>query len=464
MKERKISQLALHVGSCVDLLKLYPDNHFDSVVTDPPYDLTANKKGGSGEASVNLDSPYGRARITTGFMGQKWDGTGIAFKPSTWAEVLRVLKPGGHVLAFGGTRTYHRMVCAIEDAGFEMRDMIAWLYGQGFPKALDASKTLDAHHGIEREVTREATVELRSGDVIGFDQRASTERERRDLPVSDDAKKWDGWGTALKPAIEPICVGRKPLIGTVAENIIAHGTGALNIDGCRISISEADAERIANMGGFGKAGFQDDSAHTTMHSPRTAPDASNGRWPANVVHDGSDAVLADFPDAPGQLAPISYGTERRKTAGVYGEMSRGNPNGAEMYEDQGSAARFFYCAKASMQDRDEGLDSFDVVRRTDGRSTEHEVPNLRTSARRNFHPTVKPVDLMRWLVRLVTPPGGKVLDPFMGSGSTGKGCMLEGFRFVGMDLTPEYEPIARARILWALKEKYNRDPFGFGGV
>lgn len=446
--ERRVARFRLHVGDCVKLMSEYPPNYFDTIVCDPPYDLTAGKKGGTGEASVNTETPYGRARITTGFMGQKWDGTGVAFRPETWAAAMRVLKPGGFLLAFGGSRTFHRMMVAIEDAGFEVRDMLAWIYGSGFPKSLDAGKAIDASLGLEREVTREATEETRPGEVIGFDQRASGALARRDEPVSEPAKLWDGWGTALKPAIEPICMARKPMIGTLAANLLTHGVGAINIDACRVgdTVETWPASRSYAPGQM-QPGHEGETQATG--------DAPNGRWPANVLHDGSDVVVAGFPDAVSGQPRADRGT-----GGIW-DAGNGVPCGPQ-YGDEGSAARFFYCAKASQQDRDEGLEDFEIVRRSDGRSTEHEVPNLRTSARRNFHPTVKPLELMRWLVRLVTPKDGHVLDPFMGSGSTGKACMFEGFRFTGMDLTPDYEPIARARIAWAIKERYRLDPFGFG--
>ena len=270
-------------GDCRERLRSLHDNSIDAIVTDPPYGLA--------------------------FMGKKWDYD----VPSAdiWRECLRVLKPGGHLLAFAGTRTQHRMACNIEDAGFDIRDMIAWITNKTFPKSLNVSKAID------------------KAEVIAH--------------LGDAARQWDGWGTALKPAMEPITVARKPLCGTVAENVLRHGTGGINVDGCRVG----------------------------------------ERWPANLIHDGSDEVV-------GLL---------------------------------GSAARFFYCAKASKRDRGEG----------------------------NRHPTVKPTDLMRYLCRLVTPPGGTVLDPFMGSGSTGKAAMLEGFRFIGIEREAEYVEIAKARIQAAIQ-------------
>lgn len=358
-------------ADCLEVLKTLPDNSVDSIVTDPPYGLTSGKKGGSGTASVNLESPYGRSRIGTGngpggFMGLKWDSDVPPVE--IWAECLRVLKPGGHMLAFAGTRTQHRMACRIEDAGFEIRDMIAWVYGSGFPKS---------HNG-----------------------------------------EWGG--TALKPALEPITVARKPLAGTVAANALEHGTGALNIDGCRVP-------------GEGNKTFSRDAGERPRDQYRTgttvgaAVPTDLGRWPANLIHDGSDEVLAAFPDAKGQQGATT-GAEARK-ASVYGEfagVAAATPRG-----DTGSAARFFYCPKASRSDRDEGLEGFEVKP---------------TAARANTHPTVKPTDLMRYLCRLVTPTGGTVLDPFTGSGSTGKAALSEGFRFLGCELSPEYLAIAHARI------------------
>ncbi len=372
-------------GDCREVLREFADNSIDSVVTDPPYALTTGKKGGSGPKSVNLESPYGRARITTGFMGKAWDNGDTAFDPAFWADVLRVLKPGGHVLSFGGTRTYHRMACAIEDAGFEIRDQIGWLYGSGFPKS------------------------------------------------SNQDGEWEGWGTALKPAWEPIAVARKPLIGTMAANLAAHGVGALNIDGCRVPGTPEPTR-------FDPSKHSHEGWRMNATGEQCAANASSlGRWPANVTHDGSDEVLAAFPSAPGQLAAESLTAPSAKTSNVYGAMRRqGEPSQDDSNEgavgfkmkpgarrlDSGSAARFFYCAKASKSDRGEG----------------------------NVHPTVKPKPLMRYLTRLVTPPGGVVLDPFMGSGSTGCAAVLEGFSFIGIEMTPEYFDIADARIAAAEAE------------
>ncbi|MDU4249038.1 DNA-methyltransferase [Pseudomonas sp.] len=356
-------------GDCLAVLRTIPDCSIDSIVTDPPYGLTSARPGGRSEAT--------RGAVMGGFMGLAWDSDIPAVE--VWAECLRVLKPGGHLLAFAGTRTQHRMACRIEDAGFELRDMIAWVYGSGFPK----SKNL-------------------RGD-------------------------WQGWGTALKPALEPITVARKPLIGTVAANVLAHGTGALNIDGCRV-------------GGV------------------------DGRWPANLIHDGSPEVIAAFPDAPGQMADISTTAPSLKTSNVYGRMSREGEASSDSDNagvvgfkmkpgsrrlDAGSAARFFYCAKASRKDRNDGCEHMErkPLHWSSGAANPGSFQSEGTDkSSQNNHPTVKPTDLMAYLCRLVTRPGGVVLDPFMGSGSTGKACMREGFEFIGIEREVPYLEIAEARI------------------
>jgi site-specific DNA-methyltransferase (adenine-specific) len=382
-------------GDCREVLATLEADSFDACVTDPPYHLTTGKKGGSGEASVNPASPAGRALVTTGFMGMQWDGGDVAFRPETWAEVLRVMKPGAYLLAFGGTRTYHRLVCAIEDAGFEVRNMVAWLYGSGFPKGTDKAKIPEA---------------------------------------------WKGWNTALKPAIEPICLARKPMVGTLAENLQRYGTGALWIDGCRIGETvetwpTSRSYQRAQPGAPSKG---------TQEAGETPP----GRWPANVLHDGSEEVLAAFPQATGQKADLDGDEPSSGLSNVY----EGSPiaRGAVRARlDTGSAARFFYCAKADRADRNEGLDGMaDVARRDYRTGNVHNGHGGRVpdKVEKNHHPTVKPTDLMRYLCRLVTPPGGQVLDPFLGSGSTLKAAELEGFAGTGIELSPEYVAIARRRI------------------
>ncbi|HBO1319724.1 TPA: site-specific DNA-methyltransferase [Pseudomonas aeruginosa] len=392
----------LHLGDCLLVLKTFPDNSFDSVVTDPPYGLTTNKKGGTGVASVSLDSPYGRSRIGTGngaggFMGMKWDSDVPPIE--VWTECLRVLKPGGYLLAFAGTRTQHRMALRIEEAGFEIRDMIAWVYGSGFPK----SKNLD-------------------GDR-------------------------QGWGTALKPALEPITVARKPLVGTIAANVLAHGTGALNIDGCRIPSEPMPPNTGA--GGLPRRREDEQRGPGAVSQPHAA-----GRWPANLIHDGSEEVVVLFPADAGAAAPVHRrnGDKFRNSYGAFrGDIDEG---GSTFQGDAGSAARFFYCAKASRRDRNEGCEHME--RQPLHWSSGSQNPGSfqadgtdKTS--QNNHPTVKPTDLMAYLVRLVTPPGGKVLDPFTGSGSTGKAAVREGFEFVGIEREPPYLAIAEARIAHELE-------------
>ncbi|HDS1220304.1 TPA: site-specific DNA-methyltransferase [Stenotrophomonas maltophilia] len=352
----------IHVGDCLEVMRGMADNSVDAVVTDPPYGLS--------------------------FMGKCWDYD----VPSTsvWAECLRVLKPGGQLLAFAGTRTQHRMAVRIEDAGFEIRDIIAWVYGSGFPKS---------HNG-----------------------------------------PWGG--TALKPALEPITVARKPLAGTVATNWQQHGTGGLNIDGCRIAASETTI-RARTDNDLGR--MNDDGWRPTPG----VNGSENGRWPANLIHDGSEEVVAAFPQASGAAAAVRGTEPSAKTDNAFGAFSGRAPS--DRRDGGGSAARFFYCAKASKEDRDAGLEGFKksaagMVSNTSGQHMTRRDEGYQVAPRANDHPTVKPTDLMRYLCRLVTPAGGLVLDPFMGSGSTGKAAVLEGFQFIGIELDPAYAAIAEARI------------------
>jgi DNA modification methylase len=359
-------------------LRELPDCSVDSVVTDPPYGLS--------------------------FMGKKWDYD----VPSVelWAECLRVLKPGGHLLAFAGTRTQHRMAVRIEDAGFEIRDMIAWVYGSGFPKSLDVSKALDKMAGAEREVVGKSA--RHGGGIKGNGSSYEVHPSVPDItaPATDAAIQWQGWGTALKPALEPITVARKPLgEKTVAANVLEHGTGAINVDGCRIAGADTTTRHNSSSSSYmtGKIG----EVQPLQESYTTGSPA--GRWPANLIHDGSDEVDSLL----------------------------------------NSAARFFYCAKASKKDRDEGVEGEPKKAsigndRPSGTSSERR--GRIEAERKNNHPTVKPTALMRYLCRLVTQPGGVVLDPFMGSGSTGKAAVLEGFQFIGIEREGEYLDIATRRI------------------
>lgn len=577
-------QAQLHAGDCVDVLRTLPDASVDSCVTDPPYALVSITRRFGKDGAAPCHVPEGRsgayARASAGFMGKAWDTGERAFSVELWAEVLRVLKPGGHVVAFGGTRTVHRLACAIEDAGFEIRDSLFWHFGSGFPKSHNISRKLDetkercscpahlrsvrnsvapdiqvsgdaqqdvradmrgqadskcsdgaavsiqsADHGRVRGLRNtkgdaesvaskgfEADVlaplqrsssrggvgkarsqgsgcadagELRQGcdegtEEPGLEGRGHLSKAARELcdrpvcevsaradrhgesgrlrdgaPASDgeadrpaasagrvrpssrprsteqrsgksgalagqpkpqERRAWphcercgkpivpDGLGTALKPATEIIVLARKPLSeGTVAANVLAHGTGAINIDGCRVGMMTP--EEIARSGTSTKAegwGMQPKSWKDSGREPQ-------GRWPANIVHDGSDEVVAAFPASAGQHGDVR-GTEKSQPFGghVYGEMA--GRHAAAKRGDAGSAARFFYSAKAGADDR---LGS--------------------------KHPTVKPVDLMQWLVRLVTPPGGTVLDPFAGTGTTGEAAFREGFKAVLIEREAEYQ-------------------------
>jgi len=386
----------LHNGDCLDILRTMPDNSIDAVVTDPPYGLA--------------------------FMGKKWDYD--VPSEEIWKECLRVLKPGGHLLAFAGTRTQHRMAVRIEDAGFEIRDMIAWVYGSGFPKSLDVSKAIDKAAGEEREVISKE-LHRNTSSSGGIMNIVEVPRFKSiTAPATDAAQQWQGWGTALKPALEPITVARKPFTGTVAANVLEHGTGAINVDGCRVEAADQDdlaknwdRTTVYDMRGGNLIGGVNSGIPNTFS-------AGLGRWPANLIHDGSEEVVGMFPET----AAASSGGKSGSNANPM-SWTEANPTRHRMGHDDngGSAARFFYCAKASKSDRGDT----------------------------NNHPTVKPTDLMRYLCRLVTPPGGIVLDPFTGSGSTGKAAILEGFQFIGIEREAEYVEIARARIEHAINSKPN---------
>jgi DNA modification methylase len=484
------------LGDCRDVLKTLADNSVDSVVTDPPYEL--------------------------GFMGKSWDSTGIAYDVTVWEECLRVLKPGGHILAFGGSRTWHRLAVAVEDAGFEIRDSIAWIYGQGFPKSLDVSKAIDKRGGSGALLAKEIGEALRvarelrgmsksKADEIFCDgttnwtwfegrpggQRSPTPKtfarvveawpelgglsekvaeaerevigeksgnsyvfapgENREAPAVEmdvtapstpEAKAWAGWGTALKPAFEPVVVGRKPFGKgvTVAENVLRWGVGGLNIDGSRIGTGETTIRQNSSSSSFmtGKIG------ETQLTQTQYTTGSTAGRWPANVILDEVTAGLVD------EQSGVSKSTRSEITStpgGVYG-AGKGLPSHTGVYGhgDSGGASRFFYQPKASKRDRNEGLEELPEVK-GGSLSGGEDKRNGKTNQpmRQNFHPTVKPTQLMRYLIKLVTPPGGTVLDPFTGSGSTGKAALLDGYKFVGAELTEEYLPIIEGRLRWALE-------------
>ena len=383
----------------------------DTIITDPPYGLS--------------------------FMGKDWD-RGVPGE-HFWREALRVAKPGCHILAFGGTRTFHRLTCAIEDAGWEIRDCVMWVYGSGFPKSLDVSKAIDKAAGIERP---------RVVGTTGTNNTQSRGEYKCGEAISGEAIKWQGWGTALKPAWEPIILARKPIEGTVAANVQKYGTGAMNIDGSRVKwagTKDAAAAAVSFTNSMKRGTVAPPTSLPTIYNkPPYEPEKMTGRFPANLIHDGSEEVLEGFPrTASNSGTPF---TRKKYDGGPTGGFTSGcsEEQTVSFYGDVGSASRFFYCAKASKADREEGMDGGVGALRDGGRAN--------TEPRHNGHPTVKPTALMRYLCRLITPPGGIILDPFMGSGSTGKAAMLEGFDFIGIELEPQYLEIAEARINAATKQ------------
>lgn len=453
----KEPEIALYHGDCRTVMAQLEAESVDSIVCDPPYGLEFMGKDWDKPTQMVGDA----ARIVDGNKGAKSRGFAGNYRRNDlhgkmldyqrymhviFEECLRVLKPGAHLLAFGGSRTYHRLACAIEDAGFEIRDQIQWLYGSGFPKSLDVSKAIDAAAGAQREIVGENPYNARrpNAPVSDLCQQAGWPSQIT-APATDAAKRWNGWGTALKPAHEPIVLARKPLIRTVAENVLQHGTGGLNIDGCRIETEHKETRLAFGKPIYGGNAFSTSSTHQT--TSRDGDPA--GRWPANVIHDGSDEVLAGFPEA-------QAGGPRGGQAGREG--AEGSPFGSGWnvgltHGDSGSAARFFYCAKADKADRTEGLETMPERvtsvgdERTSGQMNQrlHGLENRKTLTSTNHHPTVKPTDLMRYLCRLITPPKGLVLDPFCGSGSTGKAARAEGFRFIGIEINEEYCALAAAR-------------------
>ena len=408
--------VSLYHGDCLAVLKTMADASVDSVVTDPPYHLTSIVKrfGSQNAAPAKAGKTGAFKRASAGFMGKQWDGGDIAFRTELWAEVLRVLKPGGHLCAFGGTRTFARMSVAIEDSGFEIRDTLMWLYGSGFPKSHDAAQSIEKllTTGKSRRPDRDLGGLPRnrfSGSVEGT-LIANTGGK---LPLTTtQAKKYEGWGTALKPAVEPIVLARKPLIGTVAENVLAHGTGALNIDGCRVEAPEG----VLRMEYFETGSTR--GYDGGLKGGKALEKHTQGRWPANVIHDGSKEVVEAFPDVHGAGHARSG-----KFGGEYDASSYNMGGIREMgrFGDEGSAARFFYTAKADADDRIGSK-----------------------------HPTVKPVDLKQWLVRLVTPKDGIVLDPFAGTGTTGEAAWLEGMRAILIEREKEYITDIHRRMKLAL--------------
>lgn len=375
-------------GDCLEELDKLEENSIDAIVTDPPYELN--------------------------FMGKGWDNAGVSFSKSTWEKCLRVLKPGGYLLAFGGTRTYHRIACAIEDAGFEIRDCIMWLYGSGFPKSMNISKGIEAKekYGKANTVAKRQIEQDGNGreyKVIQTNNGAMGEKKefirKEYAPKLDEARKWQGWGTCLKPSYEPIIVARKPFKGSLVDNVMKYGVGGLNIDECRIDYNG----EIPNVGGRANHTRGEGYGFKALGDECVAN--TNGRFPANTILDTQE-----------------------------GEEWR----------------RYFYCAKASKKDRDEGLEEFEEKNTMCDRNPELASANMPQNRsgnlRKNTHPTVKPTNLMQYLIRLVAPKGATILDPFMGSGSTGKAVMYENkernadYKFIGIEKDAEYCKIAEARI------------------
>lgn len=480
-------KVTLHACDCLDALDLLPENSVDSICTDPPYHLTSIVKWFGAESAAPAMSATQRrfaktggadrmpgtdqyGRLSTGFMGQQWDGGDIAFRSELWTKMLRVLKPGGHLAAFSGDRTYARMAVAIEDAGFQIRHtvlnmidpdtqaaafmnsldaeqaaafarlcegddfggMLAWTYGSGFPKSHDVSKGIDKAAGATRTVMTATSAAVKRM-IPGADQNKTgwEKNNGRDYtpgvsePATEAARPWQGWGTALKPAFEPICLARKPLSEkTVAANVLRWGCGALNINGCRVGdfdpdsfgeMLEADRRRFGEVSALRRYESAGATNFAALPDPRGG--SPKGRWPATIVHDGSDAVVKGFPDSNRQQFATGpkYGNKSSVNCyGDFGPVAEHLPRG-----DSGSVARFFYSAKADADDR---LGS--------------------------KHPTVKPVDLMQWLCRLVTPPGGTILDPFAGTGTTGHAALLEGFSAILIEREEKYrDDIARRMAL-----------------
>ena len=389
-------------GDCRDVLRTFKQP-FDSVVCDPPYGLS--------------------------FMGKGWDHEVPG--PEYWRTIAWACKPGTWLVAMGGTRTHHRLMCAIEDAGWEIRDCLMWLYGSGFPKSLDVSKAIDKAVGVEREVVGAYASQLPGGNTFAQDAWSASHRDSDGVrgeittPATPSVQYWDGWGTALKPAWEPIIMARKPIDGTVATNVLKHGTGAINIDGCRVGISKQVPGSSKKVSA---------STHTVSlpgHTGGIGNDPNIGRHPANLILDEEAGVLLDA--QAGNRPGMSGGGQHKRDAqqGMFGAI---DGNASHLRADNGGPSRFFYCPKASTSEREAGLDAFESTTSSD--------------ESKNRHPTVKPIELMRWLVRLVTPPGGRVLDPFCGSGSTGCAAVLEGRNFVGIEKDEEegYVELAELRI------------------
>ena len=459
----------LYHGNMLDMLDVIDLNSIDSIVTDPPYELN--------------------------FMGKGWDNAGVSFQKETWKKCFDVLKPGGYLLAFGGSRTFHRIACAIEDAGFEIRDTIMWLYGSGFPKSMNIGLAIDKKNGIESKIVGYANgtmpdfrdVGKKQKELIGIDKLTFGQienSERKEQPIYEAQNKWSGWGTSLKPSYEPIIVARKPCEGTCIDNVLKYGVGGINIDECRVETNEQLQGTTSKLAKYGGSSYLESKTKNNGEYEQNP----NGRYPANTIltYDETDfdEVCGGFPDTKSGKNGIRQSDGFNKNDYGKGIGIKAGMNNGE-YGDSGSASRYFYCAKASKRDRDEGLDEFETKKTGElqGGRTEGSAGSVMNPLRpdgyvrnnplnpyagaggikKNIHPTVKPTTLMQYLVRLVTPKGGTILDPFNGSGSTGKATMYENkdrnanYKYIGIELTDDYLPIARARIEYAIHDSVFED-------
>jgi DNA modification methylase len=441
--------MELMLGNNIDLLKTLEDNSIDAIVTDPPYALIGSGKGG--------------------FMGKEWDSKLPDIE--TWKECFRVMKPGAHLLVFGGTRTFHRLVVSIEDVGFEIRDTIIWCYSTGFPKNLDIGKSVDKLQGNERKVVGKK----KGQGNIPNDRGKWGLKPNTDIIVDEGNSEWEGWGTALKPALEPITLARKPLSEkTVAQNVLKWGTGAINIDKSRIPVDPEVDDMLRETTRVGRqkgSDWEKNSGFKNENNKFTGV-PEEGRWPANFIHDGSEEVTSLFPYSKSGAMKKAY----KYTNNGY---SLGKPTGEtkQIHDaNEGSASRFFYCAKVSSKERNEGLDDLEdkMVGMSNGAQIHGEgydkgqgIGLNVVKSMKNHHPTVKPIKLMSYLCNLITPPNGIVLDPFMGSGSTGIAAIKEGFDFIGMEMDEQYFEIAIKRIehhmeKTEVKEKVKKDKKALG--
>jgi len=414
--------MKLLLGDCLYKLKELEDNSVDSIVTDPPYGLS--------------------------FMGKQWDYD--VPSQEIWEECIRVLKPGGHLLAFAGSRTYHRMAVRIEDAGFEIRDQIMWVYGSGFPKSMDVGKGVDKKLGNDRDVVGEK--KITSGGKTFHGQEYKLHETQT---ITKGNTEWEGWGTALKPAHEPIVMARKPLSEkTVVDNVLEWGTGGINIDESRIEGGERDARENNISWGISRVGEE-----TDIRGNKAVGKTDLGRFPANIIFDEEAGKLLDEQSGISKCTATNIGYTNPEEQD---DFFKGLKNKVTVrHNDEGGASRFFYCPKTSKKDRNEGLDGFEEkqqdLSRKEGNPGGDNPRNRGVNKRKNHHPTVKPTDLMLYLIRLVTPKGGTTLDPFMGSGSTGKGAVRGGFDFIGIEREEEYFQIATARIQYEKDNPYNEE-------